>query len=874
MNKSHKPQSSFAHSSTAVLIFALAAAAQFTAAGFLTLDIATEAYGATPGGFSPKRLALAGLAFALAAGMLAAGLAAFQKKVTFTDAGRFLAARPALSLLALSAGCAGWLALACPPYRFGGWMYYFERLRPLACAAGLVPLEFWVLARLWLNLPGQGTTGGGRDRRAWRAGLLFAAAILALALVMALTGAGWVSELSLWNVAGIPLSGLQAFAVVLLAGALVFSTRLEALANTRRGGIILAVLVFAAALAVWGLTPLVKHFFSLAPAPPVYQPFPYSDARDHDLGALSILRGTGISFHGYTDKPLYMVFLAGLHLLAGSDYNLLGWLLTAILALIPAVLFFFSRRFHGPALGLLLSLSLLLRQRNAIALAHRISSVNPRLLVTETVTLLAVVVLAALVFGWFTGRRPYLALLAGGAAGAASLVRLNPLFLFLAAGLLAVPVFRRTPRALVRHLGLYAIGFSILVVPWLLTGTDAQGRSWMLVKIQDVLEMRYPEITTGLPGGSPNPGAAASPAPAAKLAVLNAVVVELQQKIDSLPAHAVPYRLLPHRRVSYLEIAPFPQQDAAASPQQDAAALPQQDAAALHGEETGAQYSVPFTIFSHALHNLSASVLALPDSFIYDDIEHLSQRPYWQDTGEWQGDLPLAQTALLALNLALAAAGLGYSWARHRWAGMVPLALLAAYALSLGLAMASGGRYIVPVDWVVYFYWGLGVVLVLKLIRGWLMPAAAPGAAPGRQPRTPEPDERLCLRLSFAGLVIAAALVPFASLGAPLLAQAHRAQAGQPAAVEPPFQPAAGERWLTGEVLYPYKGEDGSFSFTLIHTAGAAAFSAAENEEPLEGLRSGDTAALLMRTDGVGEQPAAVFHPGSSGWEVLWEAQN
>ena len=71
---------------------------------------------------------------------------------------------------------------------------------------------------------------------------------------------------------------------------------------------------------------MLKHFNALRPAPPAFQYFPYSDARIHDIGAISILDGYGIYYGEYTDKPLYMVMLSLLHRVAGNDYNKLNLL--------------------------------------------------------------------------------------------------------------------------------------------------------------------------------------------------------------------------------------------------------------------------------------------------------------------------------------------------------------------------------------------------------------------------------------------------------------------------------------------------------------------------------------------------------------------
>ena len=200
-----------------------------------------------------------------------------------------------------------------------------------------------------------------------------------------------------------------------------------------------------------------RHYFSLRPRPPSFQPFPFSDARTFDLGALSILDGQGIFFHGLTDHPLYMVFLALLHALVDYDYVLLIWLQISVLASIPVILYFLGRAYHGEVLGVAVALMTILQQRNSILVARQIDSVNARLLMTEVPTLLFMTLIAYMVFRWLaTGRLKY-GLASGVAIGTAALIRSNPIFLLPAVGLSAVIVLRPVRRLMFGHLLLFFV---------------------------------------------------------------------------------------------------------------------------------------------------------------------------------------------------------------------------------------------------------------------------------------------------------------------------------------------------------------------------------------------------------------------------------
>ena len=61
-------------------------------------------------------------------------------------------------------------------------------------------------------------------------------------------------------------------------------------------------------------------------------------------------------------------------------------------------------------------------------------------------------------------------------------------------------------------------------------------------------------------------------------------------------------------------------------------------------------------------------------------------------------------------------------WARNRLAAMLPVSFFLTYIFSNALAFTSGGRYVVPVDWIICIYYIAGllqlIIWILKL-AGW-----------------------------------------------------------------------------------------------------------------------------------------------------------
>jgi hypothetical protein len=85
--------------------------------------------------------------------------------------------------------------------------------------------------------------------------------------------------------------------------------------------------------------------------------------------------------------------------------------------------------------------------------------------------------------------------------------------------------------------------------------------------------------------------------------------------------------------------------------------------------------------------------------------------PFWH---KWDGVLPKLSLVPIGLNILLIALGISKSWRAHRFTGLVPLVGASGYYLINALVRNSGGRYILPVDWVSYCYFAIGLAEVTR----------------------------------------------------------------------------------------------------------------------------------------------------------------
>jgi hypothetical protein len=114
-------------------------------------------------------------------------------------------------------------------------------------------------------------------------------------------------------------------------------------------------------------------------------------------------------------------------------------------------------------------------------------------------------------------------------------------------------------------------------------------------------------------------------------------------------------------------------------------------------------------ITNHFLNTEIGGLLALPLIESFNGLR-APLNLYWI---EWNGNLEWYNLALIVFYLAVIAIGAAAAWSRFRWVGLTPLAFNIGYALANGISRFSSWRYNLPVDWIIYFYFGIGAIEIL-----------------------------------------------------------------------------------------------------------------------------------------------------------------
>ncbi len=315
---------------------------------------------------------------------------------------------------------------------------------------------------------------------------------------IAVTGIGIVPDDRFWNIAGVPVLWHQVIFTLLLILFLLdlkhinTGSKLASISQKPAFPYLLMTLIWLAAVLVWQAEPL-NHTYFAVNTPPNYDTYPFSDAMYFDVGGQYFLMGEELNNGQITDRPYLMLYTALLHLLGGQDYQMMILFQIMLLALIPAVSYLIGWKLHSKTAGLVAGLLIILKEKNAIASAFKVGLANSKVLTSELVNALLLVLIALCLLNWFRqGRDARLwPILAGGLTGLAIGIRGNSLSILPLAPLLALLVMLKQPKflkqwALVSLL--FLLGATAVLAPYSIDTAREFGTPFWLDKIKNVID--------------------------------------------------------------------------------------------------------------------------------------------------------------------------------------------------------------------------------------------------------------------------------------------------------------------------------------------------------------------------------------------------
>jgi hypothetical protein len=564
----------------------------------------------------------------------------------------------------------GWTGCFLPSYRAGFLNGYWDRIQPIAVfllCIGLGTLLLFLVQRINFAVLSI------KDSTLFRLAIvLFVAAVVLLALML-LTKYGLFAREDFWYGAGVPILTLQLM-IAIVAGFIFLLVQKHF--SLQRLDIVVIILLYAVTAILWAREPLQKSFLFTEPQAPNQEYYPFADAAAFDAGSQFALIGQGIYIFNspFNDRPLYLSLLIYLHSLFGQDYQRLMAAQAAVFAVLPVLIYLIGRSLNMRAVGFAAAAIATFRGINSIAGSSMIDMANPKMILSDFPAAIGVALIILLACEWLKQpeQKWSYAIWTGGVLGLTLMIRPHALVIFLFLPFFALLRYGRQWKHWLIACALIGVGVIAVTLPWEIRNVARGGVMYasIVTKVQDVIRTRYhgPQSNTGT----------------SEILAQNLSVVTLQQT----------------RVLSTLYSTNLQQEQAC--------------------------NSIVCFAPKHFLHNTMMSILVLPTSPMLDDLRHTvkGDQSVWR--ANWQGNFTPSALFFLILNIFFIVLGIAVAWKYQGLPGLVPLAIFVIYNMANAFARTSGGRYIVPADWILPLYFVIGVLFAFRQIANLIAHEAIP----------------------------------------------------------------------------------------------------------------------------------------------------
>jgi len=549
----------------------------------------------------------------------------------------------------------GWIGCQIPNYRTGPLENYWARIQLAMALLLLISTATWILFIVVRNK----LTFRTLNLAPLKLGLPIFIPCLLLIGWMFYSGFGVKSFEDFWYGAGVPILTLQLMVSILGGIVLMLS---ESKWQSKSKDLVICSLIFALTAYLWAREPLNQSFLFTGPTQPNNQFYPFADAASFDLASQFPLIGENFFIQNslFFERPLYLSLLVYLHSLAGQNYETMMALQAGLFAILPVLIYLIGKSINLRSVGLGSALVATFRGINSIAASNMIDMANPKMILTDFPAAIGVALVVLFLCEWLKApkQKQHYPAWIGCAIGLALMLRTNALILLVFVPLYAFLKLMHDPKRWLKSSLLIVLGVIAITLPWEFRNLSLGGQIYgpITTKFQNVIKQRYPALfqtDTSL------------------LQSQRSAVVTLK---TTLPIS-----------MALQEVGEI------------------QDSKSC---DTVVCFSV-----NHFLHNTLTSILILPTSPVLDDLRYLirDRYPYYWKS-EWDGTFEDTSSLFLIINLFFLTTGVAVAWQEKRLVGLAPLAIFIAYNISNGLARTSGGRYIVPTDWIIPIYYILGFI--------------------------------------------------------------------------------------------------------------------------------------------------------------------
>ena len=648
--------------------------------------------------------------------------------------------------------------LLMPEYRFDRASAYFTRLRPFILWIFLTSF-FFLLYFIYTQDKFEGVRETIENLCARKKFILPVLALLCCGILFVeITGLGKTVESALWNKNGIPLQSIQLFSSLAVFFIFWKTGLFSRIGQHKR--LLNFLLIWAVSALIWSLAPMADHFFAPGPYAPNDAFYPYSDALNYDFAAQTALLGWRYNMKRTLLKPT-LVFISFLsHLVTGNDNDLSMMVQSALYAILPAIIYLFGTAVGGNGCGYLAAAFSLIKEWNALQ-TRPVLTTHSRLFMSEFLMQILLAVYCYALFRWLKKdkKESLYAITAGGTLVLGIFTRYN-FAAFLPAGLLLVLIaYRKNFLRLLKTILLFCLTAALTAAPLLYRDKDI---SWGLYDelsytVESILfKTRLVDPTPTVPVEvipsepisaeiTPEEADQAGPLPVPETVTGPDAVPETETSEDTTAAVDQAVVPLPDKTTEEHKEAPEVTDQQEASVSEIPADLQETEKEDFNtGQITqdnsnkNSTVTLPVyqSIINHGLHNFIASALTLPMELKFDDLEHLYSQEgdgLWRDS--FRGNYSAGQWAFILVWIILGAIAAGILISDHGLAGFSIPYFWLVYSFSIGISRSSGGRYVVPTNWIPMLL--LAYCITILFSKGKIrLPETGPSSLPIWQPLT------------------------------------------------------------------------------------------------------------------------------------------
>lgn len=424
-------------------------------------------------------------------------------------------------------------------------------------------------------------------------------------------------------------------------------------------------LIWGSVFLLWFITPFKCYGDRPGPFPPNNICYPQVDDSVLSIGAHYITLGRGVLNHWFTDKPLYMFFLALGQWIFGQRIDQYIVFQIIVISSIPGLLFLAVRNWISRSGSFLLAMLSAILGMNSILLYSELDGANVFIENTEVLTGFLLILLTISLIKHFTIKSGYYYIFISGCLlGLATLSRINPILVLPMILVLVFAQNRLNFRKGISTTLVLLLGFFLVFSPWLVTAKDSSGKNFYLTKIEGVLTYRYPSIS------SPNDQ--------------NIIATEV-----------------PGNTSTDTTVNPLP-----------ATSDPVETGAINNGSKIA-------NVIYYFLNNEFQSLAKLPVNLTLASMPVIYHQPVWTKSADiplWSVDFSVENVVTVCINLLIIALGISVVLRSHGVAGIVPLFIQIGYYFGNGIAQTSGDRYLQPVEWVFLLYFVIGIYSIVNYL--------------------------------------------------------------------------------------------------------------------------------------------------------------